>query len=156
MKYRVTKTYGHEQGLSCCFRQWRASSHCKFLHGYALSFKLVFECETLDERNWVIDFGGLRQIKEWLQFEFDHTLAIAEDDPDFSYLMGLDQFGLANVRTFAAGVGCERFATHVASYVTGWLKSQPDLSKRGVRIIEVECREHSGNASSWVSGGANV
>ena len=35
--WRSTKTYGHEEGLSCCFRQWRAThSHCRLLHGYAL------------------------------------------------------------------------------------------------------------------------
>ncbi|SVB70610.1 uncharacterized protein METZ01_LOCUS223464, partial [marine metagenome] len=26
--YQSTKTYGNEVGLSCCFRQWRADSHC--------------------------------------------------------------------------------------------------------------------------------
>ena len=41
--WRSTKTYGHEEGLSCCFRQWRAThSHCRLLHGYALSFRLTF------------------------------------------------------------------------------------------------------------------
>ena len=34
--YRSSKTYGHEIGLSAAFRQWRAQSHCRLIHGYAL------------------------------------------------------------------------------------------------------------------------
>lgn len=53
------KKYGHERGLSAAFRQWRADSHCKFLHGYSLEFEFEFGAHELDERNWVVDFGGI-------------------------------------------------------------------------------------------------
>ena len=66
MKYQSTKTYGNDRGLSCCFRQWRADSHCNLLHGYSLGFRFVFEADTLDERNWVYDFGDCKWIKEFL------------------------------------------------------------------------------------------
>ena len=36
MIHRATKTYGHDLGLSVAFRQWRADSHCRYLHGYAI------------------------------------------------------------------------------------------------------------------------
>ena len=65
--YRSTKTYDHTEGLSCCFRQWRAThSHCRLVHGYALAFKFVFATYELDERNWCFDFGGLKPIRAWL------------------------------------------------------------------------------------------
>ena len=54
MKYRVIKTYGNETGLSCAFRQWKATSHCSLIHGYALGFEVTFEASELDKRNWVI------------------------------------------------------------------------------------------------------
>ena len=55
-----TKTYGHETGLSCAFRQPNAThSHCSLLHGYALSFKFVFGAQELDNKNWAVDFGDL-------------------------------------------------------------------------------------------------
>ena len=44
-------------GFSTTFRQWKANSHCKYIHGYSLSFKLTFKSETLNEYNWVQDFG---------------------------------------------------------------------------------------------------
>src|SRR5918993_5827328 len=81
--YRSTKTYDHTEGLSCCFRQWRAShSHCRLVHGYALAFKFVFATFELDERNWCFDFGGLKPVKAWLKDLFDHTMLVAQDDPE--------------------------------------------------------------------------
>jgi 6-pyruvoyltetrahydropterin/6-carboxytetrahydropterin synthase len=81
-KFQSTKTYGNDRGLSCCFRQWKANhSHCSTLHGYSLGFKFVWESETLDEKNWCFDFGGMKPIKEYLDYMFDHTILVAEDDP---------------------------------------------------------------------------
>ena len=81
-KYQSTKTYGNDRGLSCCFRQWRAThSHCSTLHGYSLGFKFVWESESLDDKNWCFDFGGMKPIKEYLDHMFDHTILVAEDDP---------------------------------------------------------------------------
>ena len=61
MPHYSTKTYGHEEGLSAVFRQPNAThSHCSLLHGYSLGFRLVFSAEVLDDKNWVVDFGGLR------------------------------------------------------------------------------------------------
>lgn len=50
MTYKSTKLYGHEIGLSAAFRQWRAESHCRFLHGYALAVRFEFEADELDVR----------------------------------------------------------------------------------------------------------
>src|SRR3954468_10702441 len=83
--YRSTKTYDHNEGLSCCFRQWRAvDSHCRFIHGYALAFRFVFATDRLDERNWCFDFGGLKPIRTWLHEMFGHTMIVADDDPEMA------------------------------------------------------------------------
>jgi 6-pyruvoyltetrahydropterin/6-carboxytetrahydropterin synthase len=115
-KYISTKTYGNDRGLSCCFRQWRSThSHCSLLHGYSIGIKLIFESETLDDRNWVMDFGGLKAFKEWADYTFDHTLVIAEDDPHRAMFekmaeLGLqDQGGVCDIRIVPA-VGCEKFS----------------------------------------------
>ena len=77
-------------GFSTVFRQWKATTtHCQYLHGYGVSFKLWFEGD-LDERNWVWDFGGMKRAKgkidgktpkAWFDYMFDHTMIVAEDDP---------------------------------------------------------------------------
>ena len=59
-KFQSTKVF---DGFSCVFRQWKAeTTHCKYVHGYGVSFKVWFEGE-LDERNWVWDFGGMKRAK---------------------------------------------------------------------------------------------
>lgn len=147
--YRVTKTYGHERGLSCCFRQWRTDSHCRFLHGYALAFSITFEAETLNIQNWVIDFGSLQPVRSFLEDTFDHTLAVAADDPDLAILHSLGITRLASIRTFNDGVGCELFAKYVAEWVIGWLAV---TGRSNVRLVSVECREHSGNTATYFPG----
>lgn len=145
MTYRVTKTYPHSLGLSACFRQWRAESHCNQLHGYALAFTLTFETETLDARNWVLDFGSLKQVRRFLERTFDHRLLVAADDPELSLLSTLHDRGVANVLVLETGVGCEMFATLVAEFVTNWIKHDP------VKLVSVECREHEGNSATWIA-----
>lgn len=144
MTYSSIKTYGHEQGLSCVFRQWRATSHCSKLHGYALSFTIEFCADTLDERNWVVDFGALKSLKAQLVDLFDHTLVVAGDDPAKDDFLALDRMLLAKVRVLPS-VGCEKFAEVVSALATLWLMDQ-GLTPR-VWVGSVECREHGANGA---------
>ena len=66
---------------SCAFRQPQATSHCRFIHGYRLVGKFWFGANELDENNWVVDFGGLKDLKKKLEQHFDHTTVIADNDP---------------------------------------------------------------------------
>jgi 6-pyruvoyltetrahydropterin/6-carboxytetrahydropterin synthase len=145
--YQVVKTYGHDLGLSAVFRQHRAThSHCRFLHGYALSISFLFESETLDARNWTIDFGALKPIKEWLQSVFDHKLLIADDDPELDHLTYLGQLCVADVLVVPR-VGCEGFAEFIHDHVAEWLVTE-QLSPR-VRLAEVRVSEHGANSAIY-------
>jgi 6-pyruvoyltetrahydropterin/6-carboxytetrahydropterin synthase len=97
---------------SCAFRQWRADSHCKYIHGYRLLVKFKFGCAGLDDKNWVVDFGGLKDLKATLQSQFDHTLCIAADDPALDTFKNLHNAGLCDLRIFEHGVGIEKFAQY--------------------------------------------
>jgi 6-pyruvoyltetrahydropterin/6-carboxytetrahydropterin synthase len=145
--YRSTKTYGNDRGLSCAFRQWRADSHCNLIHGYSLGFRFTFEAATLDKRNWVYDFGDCKWIKKYLDEVFDHTLAVAKDDPELAYLKGLGEFNLANV-VMLDGVGCEKFAEHVYNYVSS--KVYNDTDGR-VSVYSVEVFEHGANSAIYIN-----
>ena len=134
-------------GFSCCFRQWRADSHCRLLHGYALAFKFIFESKTLDVRNWVVDFGGLKPLKAMLQDTFDHTLLVAEDDPKKQVLLDLDRVhGIARVVEVSAS-GCERTAELVYQVTEQWLK---DAGYGHVHLVSVEVAEHGANSAVYV------
>lgn len=149
MAYRSTKTYGHDIGLSCAFRQWRAESHCRFLHGYALKIRLEFEADTLDARNWVVDFGSLKSLKGILETNFDHKLLVAEDDPEKDLLCQLAGYGVADVIVMPA-VGCEKFAEYIGEVATIWLTDNGYGDR--VRLHSVEVSEHGANSAIWSNG----
>jgi len=158
-KYYSTKTYGNDRGLSCCFRQWRAThSHCSLLHGYSIGVKLIFECEELDERNWVMDFGGLKDFKNWLEHMFDHTVLVAEDDPKLDFFKQLNTMddgynakGICDLR-IVPGVGCEKFAelcyTKMAELLEEDKKADRALNPT-VQLKSVEVFEHGANSAIY-------
>ena len=169
--YVSTKTYGTDRGLSCCFRQWRSThSHCSLLHGYSIGIRLVFESIALDDRNWVMDFGGLKAFKDWAEYMFDHTLVVAYDDPHLDMFkkmanLGLqDQGGVVDLRIVEA-VGCEKFSelayremSHILrTFQAGREYGLPNgrtYSARypvgqGVRLRSAEVFEHAGNSAIY-------
>ena len=151
-KFQSTKVF---DGFSTVFRQWRAeNTHCKYLHGYGISFKLYFEGD-LDERNWVWDFGGMKRAKtkiddmspkEWFVYMFDHTFIVAEDDPYIDSFKKMDEVGVAQVRVVPA-TGAERFAEFVYNKVNPFVQEE---TEGRVSIAKVEFREHQKNAAIYV------
>lgn len=145
--FRSTKSYGHAEGLTCAFRQWRAThSHCRLLHGYALGFRFVFVGNELDQHNWCFDFGGLKPIKAWLHETFDHKLLAAADDPELAEFEHLAERGIIALRVLP-NVGCEAVAQFVFDHVT---KFVAETTCGRVRLEQVEVSEHSGNSASYI------
>mgnify|MGYP006078791241 FL=1 len=140
MKYQVIKTYGNETGHSCAFRQWKADSHCKLIHGYALGFEITFEATELDERNWVIDFGDLGILKQYLKETFDHTCIVAIDDPSMLSFVKMGQQNLINLKVMD-NVGCEAFAENVFDFC------YEKFSSMRVDIKSVRVFEHGSNSA---------
>ena len=150
-KFQSTKVF---DGFSTVFRQWKAeTTHCKYLHGYGVSFKLWFEGE-LDERNWVWDFGGMKRAqgkiegktpKAWFDYMFDHTVVIAEDDPWIDAFKQMDDAGVAQIRIVPA-TGAERFAQFIYDKVNPFIQQETD---NRVRIARVEFREHGKNTAIY-------
>lgn len=145
-KYQSTKTYNHEVGLTACFRQWKADSHCRFLHGYALKVKLTFETSELDVRNWAVDFGSLKSVKGFLEDWFDHKTLVAEDDPEMKIFSELHWRNIIDMRVVPA-TGCEKFAEFIYEYVDGWL-SDAGYAPR-CKLVSVEVAEHGGNSALY-------
>jgi len=147
-KYISTKTY--KQLGPVAYRQWRADSHCNLIHGYALSFHLEFETDDLDVRNWVMDFGGLRPLKELLEDWFDHTLLVAQDDPQREGLINLGKLGLAKI-TEVEKTGCEGLSNFLYEYInTIFLPSCGKSEAERVWCSKVEVRETDSNMAMRV------
>jgi len=147
MTFLSTKTYNHNIGLSCAFRQWRAKhSHCRFIHGYALSVRLNFKGQ-LNDRNWVYDFGDLKFVKEFLQNTFDHKTVVAEDDPELETFKQLEEKGLIQL-VILPHVGCEKFAEYICKQIAPTIQVN---SNERVKLMSVEVREHSGNSAIYIN-----
>ena len=130
---------------SCAFRQPRATSHCRFLHGYQLTAKFWFAASELDENNWVVDFGSLKELKKLLQQQFDHTTCISKYDPHADKFLELEKAGVCDLRVME-GVGIEKFAEfchHAADNFAGV------LTKMRCRCVRVEVFEHENNSAVY-------
>ena len=150
-KFQSTKVF---DGFSTCFRQWKATTtHCKYLHGYGVSFKLWFEGE-LDNRNWVWDFGGMKRAvnkidgmnpKQWFDYMFDHTVVVSTDDPALETFRQMHKDGFIQLRE-AAYVGAERFAQFIYDKVNPFINEE---TNGRVSIAKVEFREHGKNSAIY-------
>ena len=134
---------------SCAFRQWRATdSHCRHIHGYQLKAKIWFGCNTLDDRNWVVDFGGLKDLKAILQGYFDHTLTVAADDPALELFKELATGDVINLRVFEGGVGIEKTAEFVFNLTQEYIKA---ASSGRFWVNAVEVFEHADNSAVYTN-----
>jgi 6-pyruvoyltetrahydropterin/6-carboxytetrahydropterin synthase len=146
MTYYSTKTYGHNIGLACVFRQPNADhSHCHLLHGYSLQFKFTFGCDKLDNKNWAVDFGGLKPLKKWLEDHFDHKTALDVNDPHLDKFRELEKLDLVDIVMFD-GVGAEMFAKHAFEFADKLIREKTD---NRCYVVEVECAEHGANSAIY-------
>ena len=130
---------------SCAFRQPTATSHCKFLHGYRLTAKFWFEADELDQNNWVVDFGGLKDLKKILQDQFDHTTCVSKEDPKLLLFKQMNDTGLCDLRIMD-GVGIEKFAEWCWSVAN---KHVEKITKGRCRCIKAEVFEHENNSAIY-------
>ena len=150
-KFQSSKVF---DGFSTVFRQWKTKdTHCRFVHGYGISFKVYFEGE-LDERNWVWDFGGMKRAKTkidgkspkaWMDYMFDHTLIVAQDDPFIEAFKQMEEAGVAQIRVIPA-TGAEKFAEYIYNKLNKFVKEE---TEDRVRVTKVKFMEHGKNAAYY-------
>ena len=150
-KFQSTKLF---DGFSCVFRQWKATNtHCRFLHGYGVSFRVWFE-GGLDDRNWVWDFGGMKRAKTqidgmspkaWMDYMFDHTTIMAKDDPYLEVMQKLHTNGIIQLRIIEA-TGAEKFAEFIFGKLNTFVQTETDGR---VRVAKVEFMEHGKNTAIY-------
>lgn len=129
---------------SCAFRQPHAESHCKFIHGYRLQAKFWFTCDELDKNNWVVDFGGLKELKRLLEDTFDHKTVVWAKDPDIETFQLLEKKKMIELVVLENGVGIERFAEFCCEAADLYVK---EITNFRCRCTKVEVWEHEGNSA---------
>lgn len=114
--YKFTSTKEYINAFPCAYRQYKANSHCQKIHGYGFSMKFYFGTNDLDVRNWVADYGGLKELKKFLEDKFDHTLLVSSSDPELEWFKEAERRGIAKL-TILPNLGCESLADMLYKYV---------------------------------------
>ena len=118
VSYKFTSTKEYIDAFPCAYRQWRSDSHCNLIHGYSFSMKFYFGTNDLDARNWAADYGGLKELKKILESQFDHSLIVAQDDPEMETFKLLESKNMAKIVVLPR-LGCESLADMLYKYVNG-------------------------------------
>ena len=140
--FTSVKTY---RNLPCAHRQWRHDGHCAFIHGYSRAFTFVFGASALSDTHFVVDFGGLKTVKTWLEQQFDHTLLICADDPELPRFREMHERGICDLRVLP-NVSMEATAMWVYENVQPMID---ELTDGRAWIVSVECRENDKNAGAY-------
>jgi len=102
----------------------------------------------------VFDFGGLKRSistidgkgpKRWLDWLLDHTVIIAEDDPELDRFRNMDKAGVIQLRVLPE-VGAERFAEYLFNKLSKFLAEE---TNGRVTISKLEFREHGKNTAIY-------
>ena len=146
--FKSKKTYTSSKGLSCCFRQFKAESHCKYLHGYSLGIVVEFKATELDDKNWVVDFGGLKNLEKEFKQYFDHKTLVDKNDPHLEWFETGQDLGLLELVILDDGVGCEMFAYKIYKITKAWLEKSK--FKGRCDITKIEVKEHDSNSAIYL------
>lgn len=136
-------------------RQHNHKGHCAMIHGHNWSFKFVFGTDELDANGFVIDFGELKWLKQWIETVFDHKLVLNMDDPYLPYLKKhlcdiatiFDEEAKRNFAdlTIVANCGAEGLCAFLMDEVTRMLRT---ATEGRVFLLEVTVFEDSKNSAT--------
>jgi 6-pyruvoyltetrahydropterin/6-carboxytetrahydropterin synthase len=86
------------------------------------------------------------QPKAWMDYMFDHTFIVAEDDPFKESFLKMDEAGVAQVRVIPA-TGAEKFSEYLYTKLSAFVTEE---TEGRVRVVSVEFMEHSKNTALYI------
>jgi len=126
IKIKATKVYknlpcGHAQHFDT--NPDGTPGHCAQVHGYDRSVEFTFAGEP-DEHGWIVPFGGLKPVKEFLEYYFDHVTVLPADDPRLENIPQemTDSGGLlGTLRVLPSGVSMEMSSLFIWEHVNAYI-----------------------------------
>ncbi|MEM5877704.1 MAG: 6-carboxytetrahydropterin synthase [Candidatus Aenigmatarchaeota archaeon] len=140
-----TKTF---ENFPCAHRQFKHSGNCALIHGYSRSFTFIFGCVQLSKEGFVVDYGDLDDLKAHLEYMYDHTLLLDEEDPYLEVFKDLEKKGVLKLRIQPMGPGMEATAKYLCEYGDKLIREK---TKGRAWVVAVEARENSKNSSLYVN-----
>jgi 6-pyruvoyltetrahydropterin/6-carboxytetrahydropterin synthase len=84
MNYSVTKDFTFEAAHRLLKNY---TGKCTNNHGHSWIIRLHIEATELDEKEMVIDFQEMRNLKTWIDDSLDHATILWENDPMCEYII---------------------------------------------------------------------
>lgn len=122
---------------------------CAAVHGYDREVEFTF-AGRIDEHGWIVPFGELKPIKNFLEYYFDHVTVLPADDPRLEHLTEeLTASGglLGTVRVLPSGVSMEMSSLFIWEHVNAYVY---EVTQGRCYVERVEVFEHDRNAGQVV------
>ena len=147
IKIKATKVYknlpcGHAQHFDT--NPDGTPGHCAQVHGYDRSVEFTFAGEP-DDHGWIVPFGGLTPVKEFLEYYFDHVTVLPADDPRLNNIpQEMTESGglLGTLRVLPSGVSMEMSSLFIWEHVNAYIYH---ITKGRCYVERVRVYEHERN-----------
>ena len=100
------------QDIPLSHRQPMHLGRCSRLHGHSWSVCLTFASKKLDSNGFVVDFGELHYISEWIDKNLDHGTIVCTTDPLIDDIRAMAKLGLLKIVEINSA-SCEGIAMHL-------------------------------------------
>ncbi len=136
-----TKTY---TDIPFAHRQHHHDGHCAFIHGHNWSISITFGCHRTDENGFIVDFGKLKFLREWIDKHLDHACVLNEDDPIRDALVTAAP-GAWKIH-LVKSCSCEGIAAHLYQIFNDMVKAR---TENRAFVLQVEVKEDAKNAAVY-------
>ncbi len=125
-------------------RQHLHDGHCSFVHGHNWDISLTFACNETDENGFVIDFGKVKFIKNWIEENLDHACVFSTSDPLAPKL--IEAVPEAWKVCFVQQCSCEGLAKHLFGVFDELVRKN---TNGRAWVVAVEVSEDKKNTACW-------
>jgi len=125
-------------------RQHLHDGHCALIHGHNWTITLTFACQETDANGFVVDFGKLSYLKDWITAHLDHACLFNEDDPAREPLLATH--GALFKAYVLPNCSCEGLAQHLYEVFNPMVRQ---ASNERAWITSVEIEEDSKNSAQF-------
>ena len=125
-------------------RQHLHDGHCAWIHGHNWGISITFACEETDANGFVVDFGKLKYLKDWIQTNLDHACLFNENDPQVEELLG--RFDGLFKAYILPNCSCEGIAQHLHGIFDPMVRTE---TGNRVWITEIEVTEDERNSAVY-------
>lgn len=118
---------------------------CASVHGYDREVELTFAGD-IDQMGWLVGFGELNDVKEFIEYYFDHVTVLPANDPRLNQIteeMMAPGGLLGTIRILPAGVSMEMSSLFIWEHVNHYIVN---LTNGRCYVKKVHVLEHDRNS----------